>query len=154
VIDDVVGTWISLNHMDGVLGHKRNGLSIALDDTEDRFVTRAAKKIWDDVDMSKLRDDAVSEVRSQFLEGRLTWTRECVDGLRVAFPDNDAGCHIEGQEMDGELEAMKRRLSGGASQVSLPAADLSAADQAAVQQVKVTEVDGELEALKRSIEQG
>jgi hypothetical protein len=38
--------------------------------------------------------------------------------------------------------------------VSLPAADLSAADQAGVQQVKVTEVDGELEALKRSIEQG
>jgi hypothetical protein len=47
------------------------------------------------------------------------------------------------------MEAMKRRLSGGSSQVSLPAAD-----SASVQQVKVTEVDGELEALKRSIEQG
>jgi phage shock protein A len=68
-----------------------------------------------------------------------------------------AGADLESQfaalegapEVDSELEAMKRRLSGGASQVSLPAAD-----SAAVQQVKVTEVDGELEALKRSIEQG
>jgi phage shock protein A len=73
-----------------------------------------------------------------------------------------AGADLESQfaalegapEVDSELEAMKRRLSGGAAQVSLPAADPSAADQAGVQQVKVTEVDGELEALKRSIEQG
>jgi phage shock protein A len=73
-----------------------------------------------------------------------------------------AGADLESQfaalegapEVDSELEAMKRRLSGGASQVSLPAGDPSAADQAGVQQVKVTEVDGELEALKRSIEQG
>ena len=78
MIDDVVGTWISLNHMDGVLGHKRNGMSIALDDTEDRFVTRAAKKIWDDVGMSKLRDDAVSEVRSQYFGGSIDMdTRVC-----------------------------------------------------------------------------
>ena len=118
MIDDVVGTWISLNHMDGVLGHKRNGMSIALDDTEDRFVTRAAKNIWDDVGMSKLRDDAVSEVRSQFLDGRLTWTRECVDGLRVAFPDNDAGCHIEGQEIDGELDDGERPWCDGDAQSS------------------------------------
>ena len=68
-----------------------------------------------------------------------------------------AGADLESQfaalegapEVDSELEAMKRRLSGGTSQVSLPAAD-----SASVQQVKVTEVDGELEALKRSIEQG
>jgi phage shock protein A len=73
-----------------------------------------------------------------------------------------AGADLESQfaalegapEVDSELEAMKRRLSGGAAQVSLPAADPSAADQAGVQKVKVTEVDGELEALKRSIEQG
>jgi phage shock protein A len=52
-------------------------------------------------------------------------------------------------EVDGELDAMKRRLAGGSPQVSLPSAD-----PAAVQKVKVTELDSELEALKRSIEQG
>ena len=56
---------------------------------------------------------------------------------------------LEGSNVDEELEALRTRLSGGATPIQLPAPD---APMPQLEPVKVAEVNAELEELKRSID--
>jgi len=56
---------------------------------------------------------------------------------------------LEGSNVDEELDALKRRLDGGANPIALPADN---APLPQLEPVKVAEVDAELEQLKRSID--
>ena len=56
---------------------------------------------------------------------------------------------LEGSNVDEELDALKRRLDGGANPIALPADN---APLPRLEPVKVAEVDAELEQLKRSID--
>jgi hypothetical protein len=101
VIEDVAATWVALDHTAGVRGHLRNGLSIALDGSQDHLVSRTAAELWLRLGMSALRDAAVRDVELRFASGELAWTRASIDSLRDPFPDGDVGEFIEGQEVDG-----------------------------------------------------
>ena len=49
VIDDAVQTWRNLDHTEGVRGHKRTGLSLRLDGSEDFLIEtsrREAGEFW------------------------------------------------------------------------------------------------------------
>ena len=61
--------------------------------------------------------------------------------------------------MDDELNALRKKLQGGAKAVALPSAEISSSQvvgsdfEGEIEVVKVAEVDADLEALKRSIDQ-
>ncbi|WP_320674240.1 PspA/IM30 family protein [Prochlorococcus sp. MIT 1341] len=63
-----------------------------------------------------------------------------------------------GDDLDDELNTLRRKLKSGAEAVALPAVDTNEEDKDSlisseeIEQVKVTEVDAELEELKKSIE--
>jgi phage shock protein A len=56
---------------------------------------------------------------------------------------------LQGSDVDDELEALKTRMSGGATPIQLPAPD---GPLPQLEPVKVAEVNAELEELKRSID--
>jgi hypothetical protein len=103
VVDDVAATWVGLNHIAGVKGHKRTGLSNALNGSEDHLLTREAGQFWHSLGMSAVRDIAVEQVEEQYRAGKLSWTQEVIDSLREPFPNGIAGEMREGQEVDGNL---------------------------------------------------
>jgi hypothetical protein len=103
VVDDVAATWVGLNHIAGVKGHKRTGLSNALNGSEDHLLTREAGQFWHSLGMSALRDIAVEQVEEQYRAGKLSWTQEVIDSLREPFPNGIVGEMREGQEVDGNL---------------------------------------------------
>jgi len=102
VLDDVVSVWLGLDHRQGVLGHKKNGMSVHLSGSEDHQINRDARMFWDELGFGRVRDEEVARVRASVESGRLRWCRKDVDSLREPFPDNDAGELAEGQEVEGE----------------------------------------------------
>ena len=64
VLDDCCAAWRACDHLKGVKGHKSNGLSNALDGSEDFEITtsRDAGKIWNALNMSERRRIAILEV--------------------------------------------------------------------------------------------
>ena len=103
VVDDVAATWVGLNHIAGVKGHKRTGLSNALNGSEDHLLSREAGQFWHSLGMSALRDIVVEQVEEQYRAGKLSRTQEVIDSLREPFPNGIAGEMREGQEVDGNL---------------------------------------------------
>ena len=104
VIDDVVGVWRGLDHMEGVYGHKRTGLSVSLDGDEDWKLNRDARTFWDELRFGVERDAEVARVRHLVSTGALSWCRKDIDSLKEAFPDNNAGTSVEGQEIECGLD--------------------------------------------------
>ena len=100
VYDDVVATWRSLNHSRGVLGHKRTGLSVALDGSEDHHLTREARDFWKLLNMPGLRATAIAEVDAGFESGKLV---HFADWSKVIVNPETPGTYAEGQEFEGEL---------------------------------------------------
>jgi hypothetical protein len=100
VYDDVVATWRSLNHSRAVLGHKRTGLSVALDGPEDHHLTREAGDFWKLLNMPGLRKQAIAEVDAGIESGDLVlfadWSKLIVD-------PGTPGTYAEGEEFEGEL---------------------------------------------------
>ena len=103
VIDDVVAVWRGLDHAQGVHGHKRTGLSVSLDGSEDHLINREARVFWDELAFGQVRDDEVARVRDAVARGDLSWCQADIDDLREPFPDG-VGAFDEGLEMDCALE--------------------------------------------------
>ena len=94
--------WVSLDHIAGVHGHKRNGMANALDGSEDKLIRRQAKVCWESLGMSSIRDFEVAAVSAKVADGSLTWSREMLDTLVEPFSNDDfVGVTVEGQEVEG-----------------------------------------------------
>ena len=102
LLNDVVATWRSLNHRACVQGHKRTGLSVALDGSEDHLIARTAREFWLLADMPAERSRAIAEVDAAVATGQV---RSMEDWRVVVRHPESPGvlCH-EGQEFEGELE--------------------------------------------------
>ena len=98
-MDDCIATWKILDHGQGVSGHKRTALSIALDGSEDSLISREALECWNALNMPEERLRAIADVDAK-VESGLT-----LDDWRslVVHPD-DPGIQEEGAEFEGELE--------------------------------------------------
>jgi len=103
VVTDALTTWLSLHHTAGVSGHKRVGITNALDGSEDALVSRTDQICWAELCFGAERDAAVALVKSGVEEGRLQWSRECIETLREPFPDNNPGEFKEGAEVEPSL---------------------------------------------------
>ena len=102
VLDDVCATWRSLNHLRAVAGHQRNGLSVALDGSEDHLIAREARALWYEAEMPEHRARALAEVDGQVATGAL---KSMADWrLVVRHPPNPGVILHEGGELEGELE--------------------------------------------------
>ena len=71
IIDDAVAVWRGLDHVEGVRGHKRTGLSIDLSGSEDHLVNRDARVFWDELSFGSVRDIEVRRVQDAVASGDL-----------------------------------------------------------------------------------
>lgn len=107
VLDDVAATWLTLDHTEGVRGHKRTGLSVKLDGSEDHMITREAGEFWKECQMPLRRRDACDAVAQRFE----TSSAPCFETVRdllehpsrgLGFGEFGEGYEIEEAEEDGE----------------------------------------------------
>jgi len=105
VVDDAAAVWRAVDHNQGVQGHKRTGLSISLDGTEDHMARREAAMFWFEPGhaMGPYRDTLVRDVQERVASGSLAWAD--VRSL-IEHPAGDVGSGAfgEGAEFDGEWE--------------------------------------------------
>ena len=104
IIDDAVSVWLGLDHVQGVLGHKRTGLSVDLSGSEDGLINRDAKVFWDELGFAPVRDSEVAKVRDAVEKKELWWCFDHIQSLVEPFPGDDMGEQHEGQEFEGECE--------------------------------------------------
>ena len=90
-----------MDHASAAKGHKRVGLTNALDGSEDHLICRQARACWEELRMSSLRDSEVASVKKRVEDGTLVWSREHLLALVEPFPDGDIGYIAEGQEIEG-----------------------------------------------------
>ena len=109
VLDDVLATWDLLDHALIGTGYKTNGLSVALDGSEDELISRDARVIWDACDMERLRREALAEVDAamdKHVAAGKTLDMSLWRDL-VQHP-KDPGITPEGFEFEGELAPGER----------------------------------------------
>ena len=102
VLADACAAWRACDHGHGVRDHKFNGLSNALDDSEDNLLSasRDAGRLWSELNMHDVRKAAMDEVDKMLEAGEIT-TFE--DWQKVVVHPADPG--VRGFEGDGtELE--------------------------------------------------
>ena len=127
LLDDVVATWRSLDHMAGVAGHKRNGLSVSLDGTEDHLISREARRLWFEAGMPEHRALAIAEVDRLVATGLLLSVADW--RVVVRHPASPGVLQHEGDEFEGELEVGEPPWLEDAD-VALQAADVKDAEAA------------------------
>lgn len=98
VLQDVSGAWRMVNHASGVLGHKRTGLSVALDGSEDHLLTREARECWQALNMPELRLAALAAVDVRVAAGT-----SIEDWASFVEHPTDPGIQGEGFELEGIL---------------------------------------------------
>ena len=102
MLADACAAWRACDHGHGVCGHKLNGLSNALDDSEGNLLSasRDAGRLWSELNMYDVRKAAMDEVDKMLDAGEIT-TFE--DWQKVVVHPADPG--VRGFEGDGtELE--------------------------------------------------
>ncbi|MCP4241726.1 MAG: hypothetical protein GY772_14295 [bacterium] len=84
-------------HTPAVAGYKKNGITNALDGSEDHLICRDAGDLWKAIGMSRRRDEVVTDVRCEWAARRLQWCYEDVYRLVVPFPDAPArfACDVD-----------------------------------------------------------
>ena len=102
VLDDAAATWRALDHERAASGHKRTGLSNALDGTEDHLISREALDCWRELDMGEIRRATVAEVDQHVASGLLTSFADW--RMVVKHPVDPGVVEEEGAEFEGDLE--------------------------------------------------
>ena len=106
LLDDVASTWRSLDHGAGVAGHKRNGLSVALDGSEDNMLAREARALWFEAGMPEQRVRAIAEVDAAVATGQVSSEADWRKVVR--HPSTPGVLEHEGAELEGEFEVGER----------------------------------------------
>lgn len=102
VVADAASAWRQVNHHQASEGHKRVGLSNALDGSEDALICREARLFWVWAGMAAARERAIAEVDRRIASGEL---RSFQDFRALILNPGDPGImEDEGGELEGELE--------------------------------------------------
>ena len=73
-------------HTHAAAGFKKTGLTNALDGSEDVLISREARQMWSELEMSAKRTNASMDVEDEFREGRLHWNFRDVYSLVADHP--------------------------------------------------------------------
>ena len=132
VLDDACSAWASVDHRQGLQGHKRVGLTNNLDGSEDHYITREALTFWRLADMAEERRKAIQEVNDRIESGDLRSFSE--DWRRLIVNPEDCGVvEEEGAELEGELVAGELHYEEDQQVAEDQAADLAAFDENAAE---------------------
>ena len=114
VLDDACAAWRSCSHTKRVKGHKTNGLSNALDGTEDDQISTSceAGKLWKSLNMHEERRLALLEVDSMIAAGAIKTFEEWQKVVVHPADPGARGLEGDGTEFDG---AGRRGQRGGGS---------------------------------------
>ena len=135
VVNDASGTWRNLDHNQGRAGHKRVGISVSLDGSDDHYISREALAFWDELEMPRLRAEALAEVDARWSTGELA---SIADWSKVVRHPEDAGEPIEeGAEFEGDLDVGESLWEEDADETVAEEAAADAADIAAADDVVV-----------------
>ena len=104
VVDDACAAWALCDHRRGVSGHFSNGLSNALDGSEDWRISHTAKTFWDDLDMPSARAAAVQAVDALVDAGKITSFAEWATLVEHPGDPGVRGHEGDGTEFEGDLE--------------------------------------------------
>jgi len=74
-------------HTDATRGFKYNGITNALDGSEDHLIVREAKEFWQSLTLPELRSRALHDVACEIAGNRLAWNFEHVYKVVADFPD-------------------------------------------------------------------
>ena len=101
-MDDVGEAWRQCDHSAGVRGHKFNGLSVALDGSEDHLLAREAAAIWKELDMAGARLRAIEEVDALVDSGEVALFADWQKVIR--HPSDPGVVGFEGGELEDGFE--------------------------------------------------
>ena len=117
VLDDAAATWRALGHDSSVTGHWHNGLSNALDGSEDDWIRGDALLFWRSIGMSEERLRAIAEVddlvQRRVIHGFDQWQQV------VHHPADPGAKCLEGEEFEGELEDQERIWLGAEEEAGI-----------------------------------
>ena len=104
VLDDACAAWRACNHLKGVKGHKSNGLSNALDGSEDGEIStsRDAGKIWNALNMRERRRIALLEVDVLVDSGAIKSFEQWQQVVVHPAEPGVRGLEGDGSEFEGE----------------------------------------------------
>ena len=140
VVDDVVATWQSLDHGQAAAGHRRVGLSVALNGSEDAAISREALECWQALDMATVRREVMAEVEENVASG--LWTFQNWKAV-VRHPVDPGVLADEGMEFEGELDGQSWQDEGDTVQVSADDADVLGSSVVAVSEPIVPQLPGD-----------
>jgi hypothetical protein len=140
VVDDVVATWQSLDHGQAAAGHRRVALSVALDGSEDGFISREALECWQALDMPAVRREVIAEVDEKVASG--LWTFANWRAL-LQHPVDPGVLADEGMEFEGELEGKCWQDEVDDKHLAADDADVLGSDAAVVEGPIVPQLPGD-----------
>ena len=101
VVNDLCAAWRSVDHTMGVRGHLHNGLTNALDGSQDHLITGEARHCWQELGMAAVREETLREVDAMVASGELASFAQWRSVVRQ--PDSQGVVWDEGAELEGEL---------------------------------------------------
>ena len=101
VVDDTCATWRCLDHVRGASGHKRNGLNVRLDGSEDHMLSRMARQMWFEANMPSVRTETLRVVQEAWNTGRVASFADY--GELLVHPEDPGVLQDEGAELEGDL---------------------------------------------------
>lgn len=103
-IRDLAALWGRPDlHLTALAGWKANMIVNALDGSEDHLASTEIREFWEELEMSKVREQIIEEVCSECEAGRLEWSFEVVYGVIEAFETTGfLDFYEEGQEDEGD----------------------------------------------------
>ena len=101
VLDDAAAAWRALPHDRGAMGHLHDGLSNALDGSEDDWVGGDALLFWRDAGMREERLRAIAEVDELVSTEKITGFDQWQELIR--HPADPGAKALDGEEFEGEL---------------------------------------------------
>ena len=101
VVNDLCAAWRTVDHTMGVRGHLQNGLTIALDGSQDHLLAGQARNCWQELGMAAVRAETIAEVDALVQSGELASFAQWRQVVR--HPDSQGVVWDEGAELEGEL---------------------------------------------------
>ena len=101
VVTDAALTWRALDHTKVAEGHLRNGLTNALDGSQDEELSDVVKGWWAELGLYEARDASRQEIFAKVAAGELCWDVASIGAIDPGWGDAGVGAYArEGQELD------------------------------------------------------
>ena len=98
---DLAITWRSLDHRSVARGHVHNGLTNALDSTQDRDLADNIKALWVELGIYELREESRKEIFAKVEAGELGWNAESIKSIMPSWGSHGHGAYArEGRELE------------------------------------------------------